>query len=221
MGWWSTKIMGGDTPWDYEDLIYDICGVEKWPENMPEGSPQKEIPKTIFDKNMKEIIMRVEDDGYETEIGFQVLAYVAMRSGAKMSDYLKEKTIQACIDDEWAKTDEERSDSVNRLKVHIEKYDGNPVTDLEKDYGVFAEIAESGVAERVNKGIELGIIMRLESKLAELKSDERLTYPTATILENAPLALIQLGMESQIHLLEDLLELPKSKFPLVKKEVKK
>jgi len=39
-------------------------------------------------------------------------------------------------------------------------------------------------------------------KIKELESDERLSYPTATIIENAPLALIQLEMESKITALK-------------------
>lgn len=34
----------------------------------------------------------------------------------------------------------------------------------------------------------------------EWKSDERLSYPTATVFENAPLALIQLELETKIKL---------------------
>jgi len=42
----------------------------------------------------------------------------------------------------------------------------------------------------------------IEKMLAVLESDERLKYPTATIVENAPLALIQLEMESKISVLK-------------------
>lgn len=59
--------------------------------------------------------------------------------------------------------------------------------------------------------------LKMLATLMELKSDERLTYSPATIFANAPLALIQCSMEAQIHLLENLLDLPRSKFPLKKK----
>lgn len=52
--------------------------------------------------------------------------------------------------------------------------------------------------------------------LTELKADERNYYPTATVFANAPLALIQLGLSTKINLLEYLLNLPLSKFPLVR-----
>lgn len=60
----------------------------------------------------------------------------------------------------------------------------------------------------------------IEKKLAELKADERLYYPTATVFANAPLALIQLSLSSQINTLEWVLGLELSRFPLLKKAIK-
>jgi len=42
----------------------------------------------------------------------------------------------------------------------------------------------------------------IKKMLAVLESDERLKYPPATIQINAPLALIQLEMESKITVLK-------------------
>ncbi len=42
----------------------------------------------------------------------------------------------------------------------------------------------------------------IEEKLADIKSDERLGHPPATIDSNAPLALIQLSMECKIDILK-------------------
>lgn len=56
----------------------------------------------------------------------------------------------------------------------------------------------------------------LKRMLKMLKSDERLYYPTATVFVNAPLALIQTQLATKINLLEQILGLPYSNFPLVK-----
>lgn len=48
----------------------------------------------------------------------------------------------------------------------------------------------------------------IRAKLAEIDSDSRYHYPSATIVENAPLALIQTGLESQAQLLAWILEVP-------------
>lgn len=54
----------------------------------------------------------------------------------------------------------------------------------------------------------------IEAQLEKLKSDVRLTYPTATTFENAPLALHQLAEEMKIHALEWVLGLLLASFPL-------
>ncbi|MBT6051745.1 MAG: hypothetical protein HOG49_33495 [Candidatus Scalindua sp.] len=46
----------------------------------------------------------------------------------------------------------------------------------------------------------------IQDKLKELKGDERLGYPAATVFANAPLALIQLGLESEIGILKWVLK---------------
>lgn len=45
-------------------------------------------------------------------------------------------------------------------------------------------------------------------RIAELLADERLHYPTATVFENAPLALIQLSGETELKTLCWILGIP-------------
>ena len=58
------------------------------------------------------------------------------------------------------------------------------------------------------------MVYEMQKELKELKSDERIYYSTATVFENAPLALIQVQLGTKINLLEKYLGLPISKFPL-------
>lgn len=58
----------------------------------------------------------------------------------------------------------------------------------------------------------------LSTLLRVLKEDERLYYSTATVFANAPLALVQLELSVKINLLEQILELPRSRFPLIKEK---
>jgi len=60
------------------------------------------------------------------------------------------------------------------------------------------------------------VVLAMGFKLSKLKEDERLTYPIANVFANAPLALIQVGLTAQIHLLEELLGLPLTKMPIKK-----
>ena len=57
---------------------------------------------------------------------------------------------------------------------------------------------------------------KIREKLEELKSDERMYYPTANVFSNSPLALIQMGIGAEINALEEVLQLPRSIFPLKK-----
>ena len=51
----------------------------------------------------------------------------------------------------------------------------------------------------------------IEEMLKSIMSDERLSYPTATIDINAPLALIQLSLESKRDILKWVLDIVKTK----------
>lgn len=46
----------------------------------------------------------------------------------------------------------------------------------------------------------------IRAMLNQIESDERLGYPSATIFENAPLALHQLAQETKINILKWVLE---------------
>jgi hypothetical protein len=49
-------------------------------------------------------------------------------------------------------------------------------------------------------------IKEIEAKLEELKNDDSFKSPTATLFENAPLALIQLELETKVRVLEWVLK---------------
>ena len=47
----------------------------------------------------------------------------------------------------------------------------------------------------------------LLKRLREIDADERFHYPSANVVINAPLALIQLGMETQARTIQETLQL--------------
>ena len=53
-------------------------------------------------------------------------------------------------------------------------------------------------------------ITEISAALGIVESDERLHYKTATIVENAPLALIQLVLETKRNTLKWVLEITKT-----------
>lgn len=45
----------------------------------------------------------------------------------------------------------------------------------------------------------------IRKRIDEILADERLSYPSATVFENAPLALIQLSLEVELHTLQKVI----------------
>ena len=145
MGWWSKDIMGGDSPLDFEDEIYEICGVDKFPED---HDGIIELSKSVIETNLVEILeMLPEDD----EIGFQVLGVLMMKSGAVMNDTLKALILFNSKHDEWAKQDSERQEIIDSFCKAIESYDGTPIVITSKGlFEVIAQHLEDGKEGLVN-----------------------------------------------------------------------
>jgi hypothetical protein len=119
MGWWSTDILGGDIPLDFEDRIYEICGVDKFPEE--EG--QARISAEFLEENLDEILNFIDSSGCDKYIGYQVLAVMMMRSGAHISKDVKFEMVYACNEDEWAKENIDRQKSILSLSSALDAYD--------------------------------------------------------------------------------------------------
>jgi hypothetical protein len=46
---------------------------------------------------------------------------------------------------------------------------------------------------------------QIKTRIAEILADERMSYKTATVFANSPLALIQWGLETELHTLQKVL----------------
>ena len=137
MGWWSTDIMGGDTPLDFEDAIYDICKIDKFPE---EGGIAN-VPAVILEEKLDEIISMIDADTYSAGIGYQVLAVLMMKAGATIPVEIKDEMIESCHQDEWADEDDERQTSINGLLEALALYD-NKTPIIIKSKGLFEVMVE-------------------------------------------------------------------------------
>jgi len=138
MGWWSTDIMGGDTPLDFEDTFYDICGVEKF----PEGGGMAPLTKADLETNLNKIMDFLDADKWgESNIGYQVLAVTMLKAGAFISGDLQDFMMQACENDEWAKESDERKIATDGLFNALASYDNeHPI--IIKSKGLFEVMAE-------------------------------------------------------------------------------
>ncbi len=140
MGWWSTDIMGGDTPLDWEDYFYSICNVEKFPEGSNGIAPLK---KKDIEDNLGAIMAKIEgvNEFYDKSIAYQVLTVLMMKAGAVIDDDMKKTFTEWIMKDEWAQEEEERMQAIRGLVDALAKYDSKrPV--VIKSKGLFQVIAE-------------------------------------------------------------------------------
>jgi hypothetical protein len=137
MGWWSTDIMGGDSPLDFEDEIFDICNVNKF----PEGGGMAKLTKEDLQPHLEEIIAMIEKSRSEKVIGYQVLAVLTMGAGCPVDESLKAKMVEACHLDDWSHENEEREIAVGGLLKALEAYDGKTPIKI-KSRGLFEVMAE-------------------------------------------------------------------------------
>jgi hypothetical protein len=146
MGWWSTGIMAGDSPLDWEDEIYGLCGVEKWQED---SDKMVKIPKSILEVNTPKIVRVIErESGWEKQIAYQVLGVMLMRSGCEIEEALKADIISAAHLDEWATEDGERRKSCDEFVTRLKSYGGKPTETPSKGlFEVFAEAIRDGQQE--------------------------------------------------------------------------
>jgi hypothetical protein len=138
MGWWSHDILGGDTPLDFKDEIFGICGVEEF----PESGKRNELTSEDISSKLGDIISMIENTRFgETYIGYQVLSVLMMKTGTAIPESLFPMLEDACFMDEWAKESDERKESVYGLLAALRAYDNQtPIT--VRSRGLFEVMAE-------------------------------------------------------------------------------
>lgn len=125
MGWWSTDIMGGDTPLDYKDAFYDICGVDEFPET----GVRINLTREDIETHLNEMVEFLDKNKWgDSDIGYQVLGVLLLRAGATINGDLRDFIMQACENDEWAAEDDRRLAATTNLFNAIRDYEnGIPV----------------------------------------------------------------------------------------------
>ena len=121
MGWWSTTIMGGDTPLDYQGELTDIIS-GGYLTNNDITAAQFENMDEVFVNGKIESLVKYKDC---RSIMYQVLMVMAMRVGAKISSKLKLLAISNIRNDEWQFEDSERKEVIDNLIQTLNQYDGS------------------------------------------------------------------------------------------------
>ena len=126
MGWGSKDIMGGDSPLDAKDEIFNICEVDEFNDD---NDGHTDLTKEDFANNMEKILEfvrgRENNDYYDKKaIGYQVLGVLMMKAGAPISQELKDEIIENSKTDSWAMEDSERGSIVEKFHDTLSLYEG-------------------------------------------------------------------------------------------------
>ena len=128
MGWWSTTIMGGDTPLDMQHAIGKHLGGEIGKESLELA--QEELAQTGIDAILNRWGCGKPDEAFyidKKSIGFQVLAYLMLQHGCEIKPEVKALMLENIPKDEWAAEDTERKTHIDNLIQALENYNGEPV----------------------------------------------------------------------------------------------
>lgn len=149
MGWWSTTIMGGDTPLDYQGDLTDIISGGYLTGNDITAT-QFENMDEVFVNGKIESLVKSKDD---KSIMYQVLMVMAMRVGAKISSKLKLLAISNIRNDEWQFEDSERKEVIDNLIQTLNQYDGSIRVKVKSEglFEVFNKHQADGKSGLINK----------------------------------------------------------------------
>jgi hypothetical protein len=150
MGWWSTDILGGDTPLDFKSEFYSKLKLDQFKD-------KGDKVKTSFEKYQKKFVSDGEMDNILNEwgcgepdesfyrdyksIGYQVLAVILMENGCQISYDLKDIMLNWIPTDNWASEDDERKTTIQNLVKTLTAYDGSVPFKI-KSKGLFEVWAE-------------------------------------------------------------------------------
>ena len=149
MGWWSTTIMGGDTPLDYQGELTNIIS-GGYLTNNDITAAQFENMDEVFVNGKIESLVKYKNDRI---IMYQVLMVMAMRVGAKISSRLKILAISNIRNDEWQFEDSERKQAIDNLIQTLNQYDGSVRVAVKSEglFEVFNKHQADGKSGLINK----------------------------------------------------------------------
>lgn len=129
MGCWKETIYGGDTPLEYKEKIYDLCGVEEYGSD----NKSKPIPAKIINKKLAEIKSMIDDadEDDDINIGYLVLGAIIMHAGAKFDESTMNRVVRAADEDEWSKENQLRKIVIKNYQKTLKEYNHKNPIDIE------------------------------------------------------------------------------------------
>lgn len=133
MGWWSSTIMGGDTPLDFKSEIFSIIKRDQFKDKGAKVRGPLEQAQTSFLNGGMDTILNTWGCGKPNSafynefksIGFQVLAVLMMTYACEIQPELKALMREWILKDVWAEEDTERKGHIDELVQALDLYNGS------------------------------------------------------------------------------------------------
>lgn len=132
MGWWSTCVMGGDTPYDVAGAVEEVLAVRVSTMHIPDcwTKPQQARIRRAIKKygGASKLLEFAASFGSEATIARQVIGLLLISCGAPLTTTDKEQIIATCESDDWAKRSDERKQVMEALITAVRGYTNKPIT---------------------------------------------------------------------------------------------
>lgn len=145
MGWWSSDVLGGDTPLDILAGIEDAAGVETgalYPLDTIDEPARSTLrvwcDSPAFEQTHNDLHAAYTRD--DQPIVTQVIAAVALAAGATIPEWLDLAARAAVADDVWAAHDEQRRRDLGHLTRALDTHQP-PTPTILATTGLFEQIA--------------------------------------------------------------------------------
>lgn len=101
MGWWSTCVMGGDTPLDLQGVLCDAMGI-----GFDYSGGGYKYGREHLEANLPRLVAVIEQSEkwwqWHKDTAYQVLGHMLMETGAEIPAGLRERIVRAAREDsDW------------------------------------------------------------------------------------------------------------------------
>lgn len=149
MGWWSTCVMGGDTPLDLQGVLCDAMGVD-----FDDGGYH--FTREQLEENLLRLVTVIKEPckwwSHHKDTHFQVLGHMLLETGAEIPESLRERIVRAAMEDSDWRTrpldepddgnyDPERRASMETFAAAIKAHVAGTPTHIRQE-GLFEKIEE-------------------------------------------------------------------------------
>lgn len=153
MGWWSTCVMGGDTPLDLQGVL---CGAMSINFDYKDG--RYHFTRGQVEEYLPRLLVVIEAPrewwSHHKDTAYQVLGHMLMETGAEIPEWLRERIVRAA-----------REDSDWRTRPLDEPDDGSDDPERRASMEAFAAAIKAHVAGTPTHMRQEGLMEKLQEHL--------------------------------------------------------